>query len=323
MTNQQPPREAETALSSPKDSVDLPALIQIAMEKESAASIIEQLHPIFVAERDDARRLQFQNAFSRAQATFPPIPKNRKASFPTKAGGRVEYGYADTAKVLECVLPSLTREGLSVCFRRDEKAGANELAIFAVLQGFGVSRETRFSVSASAMSQSNANDAQKAGGAATFAKRYALYDLIGVFPTDEDVDANNNSGNAVEAKKPTAKNAPAQTAAAPAGLSKSEADDSLRAARNAKIEKCTAYLRRLGTKRPIAPTTKLDAEIMVICAGALAADPIGESDSIKAFRSIDARISWATLYADCATLAALQAKLINELIDLGAPEAVE
>ena len=227
--------------------------------------------------------------------------------------------YTKREKLAAAILPAFIAKGLWLEMSASKIYQAGDLTFIPIELRINDSRSTfsrTIHLQMPFKPDSRMDDLQKMGALMTYSARYLF--SVGLCQPNgfklemlDGKEADDYDDEPAAPPKPTAKNAPAQTAAARP------------AAWNAKIEKCTAYLRRLGTKRPIAPTTKSDAEIMAICAGALAADPIGESDSIKAFRSIDARISWATFYAECESLGALQAKLVGELIGLGAPEAVE
>lgn len=127
-------------------------------------------------------RIEWCAAFVTAWAAFPTIEKNRKATIPGKDGRPgFEYTYADLTRVVEAVKPVLTANGFAAV-----------QSVTGIDRGIAVT--TRIIHKAGWVEEFGPTvvpfngDARTAGGAITYARRYALTAALGI-TTDDDVDA--------------------------------------------------------------------------------------------------------------------------------------
>lgn len=148
------------------------------------------------------------DAFAKAQGEFPPIPKDSEVE--VKKEGRLLYTfkYADLTTIIDCVRPSLTKNGLS--FTQDYFKHP-DLGVGIVTQLFHKSGQwikTGF-VPCSIKSQ----NMKEVAGVFTYGKRISLTAALGI-SADEDVDAagvDADQGNQTTKKpqtKPPAKSKP-------------------------------------------------------------------------------------------------------------------
>jgi hypothetical protein len=114
-------------------------------------------------------------AFVKAQAEFPTIPKTKTADM-----GTYSYSYADLGDTIEAVRPILTKHGLA-------------FAQSAVTEDDKIGIETRIYHTAGHVEVFGplylpaGGDARAAGSAVTYARRYSLTAALGI-TSDEDAD---------------------------------------------------------------------------------------------------------------------------------------
>jgi hypothetical protein len=114
-------------------------------------------------------------AFAKAQAEFPTIPKTKTADM-----GTYSYTYADLGDIIEAVRPILVKHNLA-------------FAQSAVTQDGKIGIETRIYHTAGHVEIFGplylpaGNDARSAGSAVTYARRYSLTAALGI-TSDEDAD---------------------------------------------------------------------------------------------------------------------------------------
>lgn len=118
-------------------------------------------------------------ALSKAQAAFPPIPKNKTAHIKSDKSS-YSYRYADLADIIEAVKPALTANGLSIS-QHPEQVERGIVVTTLLGHTSGEWLESAFTVPGATAT------AQNVGSIITYARRYALASVLGVAP-DEDVD---------------------------------------------------------------------------------------------------------------------------------------
>jgi len=117
---------------------------------------------------------EWVEAFTKAQEEMPAIGKTKTADM-----GNYSYTYADLGSILEAVRPVLNKHGLSV-------------AQSPVSDGNRVGVETRIYHEAGHVETFGplylpaGNNAQGAGSAVTYARRYSLTAALGLSPDDDD-----------------------------------------------------------------------------------------------------------------------------------------
>lgn len=120
-------------------------------------------------------------ALSKAQNAFPPIPKNKTAKVKMKAGGEFSYKYADLADVLSAALPKMTENGLSLRQPiRDTPKGMRLITEIHHCSGQWASDD--------GLPISNGLSPQELGSELTYMRRYGACGMLGIAP-DVDEDA--------------------------------------------------------------------------------------------------------------------------------------
>lgn len=138
----------------------------------------------------------YYKAFAVFKGKCPPIEKKRIVK--NKDGQSVRYRFANMDDICSQIDPILAEEGLSYHFETPFKDGAiAATCIVTHVQGHS-ERSAPFTCPVD--SEAYMNDAQKAGSAATFAKRYALIDILGLTTSDSDDDADSLAGGATAAE---------------------------------------------------------------------------------------------------------------------------
>lgn len=136
-------------------------------------------------------------ALAAAQAEIADPLKSKTAKVQTKSGGNYTFDYASLADGLDVCRKVLPKHGLSYVQTTDVE---RELFVLTttLLHSSGQWIASRYPV------RPTENTPQGLGSALTYARRYALFALVGIAP--EDDDGNEGSGNHAEVstRRPTA-----------------------------------------------------------------------------------------------------------------------
>ena len=133
----------------------------------------------------------FDAALSRAQKSFPPIKKTKKATVrgQTKAGKdyNYDYAYADLADVLTAILPCLTHE--EICVRQPIRRIEGRMYLVTELH-----HSSGQWASDDGIPLGPNNDPQAFGAEHSYARRQGLCGLAGVAPEEnEDAQVSKNA----------------------------------------------------------------------------------------------------------------------------------
>ena len=156
-------------------------------------------------------------AMAKAQGEFKPIEKNRTVRMTTKAGGTIQFRYADLDEILSKTRPALSANGLALIQTVEHGQNGAMLTCKLMHSGGGiVTSETLLPVGA------NMGDPKAFGAAITYFRRYMVTAMLGV-AADDDLDEDGQEMSEAPArnvnKPPVAqpqRRAPAE-APAPAG----------------------------------------------------------------------------------------------------------
>lgn len=129
-----------------------------------------------------------------ACAELGPITKGREARVKMKSGGEYRYSYADLGDALETVRPVLAKHGLAVVQDVTSDTDGRVGVITIVLHDSG--DELRFGP----LFLRGGSDAQQAGSAITYARRYALLAALGLATEDDDGQAASRPPRASQAR---------------------------------------------------------------------------------------------------------------------------
>ena len=126
-----------------------------------------------------------------AQAELKNPHKDQTAEVPTKSGGKYTYAYVGLATVIDAVRPILSRHGIAVVQNPSFVPGTNRDGLASVetvlIHGPSGQRE------ASTLALPCDATPQAIGSAITYARRYGLQSMVGIF-ADEDDDAAKATG---------------------------------------------------------------------------------------------------------------------------------
>lgn len=164
-------------------SLDAESIIMKAIESNTPVEQLERL----LAMRDNIMREQARQAFFAALSSFqskcPVIQKNKQVK---NKDGSVRYAYATLDHIAEKVMPILDQCGLSYSIKTETRDG-HVIATCEVRHLAGHIEKSEFAIPID--SDGFMNDAQKAGSALTYAKRYAFCNAFGIMTGDSDDDA--------------------------------------------------------------------------------------------------------------------------------------
>lgn len=164
-------------------AVNVQELIAQAIDKNVSVETMERM--LAMAERVQAEqaRNDFIIARSKFQAECPTIKKTHEVK---NNSGKVLYRYAKIEDIVEQVSPFLEKYGFSHSF--DTQIENNQITVTCTAQHrTGHSEKSSFPVPIE--SQAFMNDAQKAGTASSYGKRYSFCNVFGITTADEDDDA--------------------------------------------------------------------------------------------------------------------------------------
>lgn len=189
----EPVQRAPAILPAKAEDVSIVRLMQVAVERlggegaEQTVAALERL--VALKERMDDRQAEaeFADAMARFQGMCSEIPENKTAKVLTKSGSKYQYSYAGLDDIAKTVRPFLAECGLSYTWDSEIKDGLVR-AICTVIHRNGRSRSSSF---ISPIDESaHMNITQKHGAALTYAKRYALLQVLGLSTGDIDTDGN-------------------------------------------------------------------------------------------------------------------------------------
>lgn len=121
-------------------------------------------------------------ALAKAQAAFPPIPREKTVTVATKTGGSYSFKYAPLDSILSATRKPLTDNGLAILQLLDE-----DVLVTSLLHSSGAILSGRTPIPAS-------EGIQAYGSAITYLRRYAITALLGI-AAEEDDDGNAAAGN--------------------------------------------------------------------------------------------------------------------------------
>ena len=188
-------------------------ILQIAVERGASMDQLEKL--IALQERWEAgqARKAFDLAVAAAKAEIKPIVKSAEVDF-TSQKGRTNYKHETLDGIAMHIDPVLSRHGLSYRYRSTQENGGLTVTCI-VAHRDGHSEET--TLSGPPDNSGNKNAYQAVGSAATYLQRYTLKLALGLSAAKDD------DGHGAEAAQP----------AAPATISREQAQNLVQAAKAA------------------------------------------------------------------------------------------
>lgn len=116
-------------------------------------------------------------ALAAFQSDMPVVPKSKKATVPTKAGGNYTYTYAGLAEVTAAAMPLLTKHGLAfAACPRGTDHGYELVGVLLHTSGESLSASLPL----------NGRTEQEIGSSLTYGRRYLLGCMTGLVTDDDD-----------------------------------------------------------------------------------------------------------------------------------------
>lgn len=166
---------------SQKGSV-IEQILRLAIEKQTSLETLERLM-VWAKESEAQRaRLAFYAALAKFQAKCPIIDKSKQGG----GQGSFTYNYAPLDAVVAQVRDALAECGFSYSISTKQHDG-KVLTICRAFHVEGHFEESSFEIDME--KGGRMNDAQKAGSAMSYAKRYAFCNVYGIMTGDVDDDA--------------------------------------------------------------------------------------------------------------------------------------
>jgi hypothetical protein len=117
-------------------------------------------------EKQDGDVFNLYDAIAKATAEFPDLPRTKTVKFTTKNGHSKNFDYAPYHKVIQCIRPSLSKQGVSVMQAvHSEREGFMSMTL--VVAGHGA-------MIASTIEFPHKKDIQEFGADVTYYKRYQV-----------------------------------------------------------------------------------------------------------------------------------------------------
>lgn len=169
------------------NGAQVPALLELALVQGLDPGALERLIDLQERILDRNAAAAFNEAVTRFQARCPVITKNRQVRMKSKRTGAVtSYAFADLPHIAATIRPHLAEVGLAYSFDARFEAG-HVVATCTLRHREGHSVSSEFAAPIDADSYMSAP--QKTASALSFAKRYALANVLGLATGDEDDDA--------------------------------------------------------------------------------------------------------------------------------------
>lgn len=158
------------------------ALIRLAIDKGIDTDKLEKLIELRNKEIDRQSQADFEAAFSRMQAEFIAVVKDKVA----KDEGKALYSYAPLETLQEVVGPIIARHGFSYAWR-EESIEMGKRVVMSI-SGYGHTKTTSFDVP-KIEGTKRQNAIQVAGAMSTYGRRYTFIAGFGLTVKGEDDDA--------------------------------------------------------------------------------------------------------------------------------------
>lgn len=162
-------------------SRDPAALLELAIEKNVDVNQLEKLMALYERWQNGEKEKEVNRDLAEFREECPPIEKNKEVK---KSNGDLLYRYASLDNIIDTVRPVLKKHGFTFDFdtERAEDGALNVTCFLRHRSGF--TRKSTFPVPA--IQGSHTNQAQDEGSKTTFGRRYALQNVLGISPEDDD-----------------------------------------------------------------------------------------------------------------------------------------
>jgi len=174
------PKDKEPGSKTALTRINPQALLQSAIDNDRGIDTLERLLVLQREVRADEAKEAWHHNMAEFQKECPSIKKTASANI----AGKYRYTYAPLGEIMSVILPIMTAKGLSVSYRgRSDKTHVYQTCRISHEYGHHEdSGETAMPVSTGG---EGANAMQRVGIAKSYAKRYALLDLLGLAPEDD------------------------------------------------------------------------------------------------------------------------------------------
>lgn len=164
------------------------SLLGKAIERGASIETIEKLLAMRAELRAERAREEYYSAMAAFQSSCPVIEKSRIVK---SKDGKERYRYASLDDIAAVASPILSKHGLSYTTKAEFKQGF--VIAHCIVNHIGGHSETS-SFEVPIDTEAFMNDAQKAGSALSYAKRYAFKNAFGILTGDVDDDADSTGG---------------------------------------------------------------------------------------------------------------------------------
>lgn len=128
-------------------------------------------------------------ALAAAQGSFPPIVKNKTAKVPMKAGGQYSYKYADLSEIFDCIMPTLSKNGLAITQSPTMDAAHGLILETTIMHSSGEWVSGLYPLN-------KKERPQEMGSEISYAKRYTITSMLGI--QADDTDASSHTVDAIK-----------------------------------------------------------------------------------------------------------------------------
>lgn len=176
---------------APDDSLTTPneitGLVRMAIENKVDVTVLERIVALHERVSDRAAASEFFAQLADFQRNCPAIPKTKKASYPSSGGGVVSYSYADLNQIVNVVGPLLQERGFSYTWDSEMSKERGLLSATCTLRHVnGHSEKATFTCPVE--SKAGMSEQGKHASALSYARRYALIQVLGLTTVDPDED---------------------------------------------------------------------------------------------------------------------------------------
>lgn len=178
MENQIVPSNQTIATSDAR----IEAMLSTALANNVPIETIERIMQLRKDLKAEAAKEAFDEALANFQAECPVIVKDKAVEF----NGRRQYSYAPIESIIRQVKELLGKHGFSYAFKTEETpSGIKATCLLTHKQGYTASSDFTADMKGTNMM----SNAQVTSSKATYAKRNAFCNVLGVTTGDEDTDA--------------------------------------------------------------------------------------------------------------------------------------
>jgi len=165
-----------------KAGFSMETLIMKAVERDASVETLERILAMRRELKAELAKEQYDQAMAKFQSECPEIKKTKEVK---DRSGRLLYAYAPIESIVKQVKEILAKNGLSYSIKTEVNGKVKSICTIHHIAGHSEESEMEVPLGVKTAIMS---DSQAVAAAATFSKRYAFMNALGIMTGDDDTD---------------------------------------------------------------------------------------------------------------------------------------